>query len=170
MRSLELKSCLNEIKARLSRNFTVQENIKVFDEYIDLYGFWTEEFGRTLLGKDKVIDKYECNEHCIVKSVEYLSNDNLNVFYNYLKRCCKDLVCPHIDHKTTYITGILLVNRGGLGDELIEKVKKLKYTKNYRCSFFGWSVVRVIVIDLETGRNYYNKAAEEIAEKLKIIS
>ena len=70
MRSLELKSCLNEIKARLSRNFTVQENIKVFDEYIDLYGFWTEEFGRTLLGKDKVIDKYECNEHCIVKSVE----------------------------------------------------------------------------------------------------
>lgn len=170
MRSLELNNCLNEIKIRLSKNFKIQEKVKMFDESIDLYGYWTEEFGRTLLGKDKIIDKYECNEHCIVKSVENLSDDNLNDFFNYLKRCCKDLVCPHIEHKTTYITGILLVSRGGIHDTLIKKVMKLKYTKNYRYSLFGWSVVRIMVIDLENGKSYYNKAAGELEEKLKFIS
>lgn len=166
MRNLESGSCLKEIKIRLSKNFKVQENIKLLNETVDLYGIWTEEFGRTLLGKNKVIDKYECNEHCIVKSANIITEESLSDFYSYLKKCCNDLICPHIDHKTTYITGILLINGGQIQDSLIKKVKKLKYTKNYRFSFYGWSIVRLMVIDLENGRVYYNKAAKELAEKL----
>lgn len=158
---------LIKIKNMLSKSFELKENIKIADEAIDLYGIWTEEFGRTIFGKNKVIDKYECNEHLLIKEITTLSSENINNFEELLKLSTIKLVKPHVEHKTSYITGIILYNSNKPIDEIVKrKVEKLKYTKNYRFSLYGWSVVRIVVIDIERNEIINNKAAKEIALKL----
>lgn len=161
---MEKYQCLSQIKSLLSKNFKIKEESYVLNRKLNLYGVWSEEFGRTFLTKNTVIDKYECNEHCFVTTMEILDEEKLRDFIDYLKKCSLELVKPHRDHKTTYITGIIIGDR--ISKNIMKQVKRFNYTKNYMFSLYGWSILRLIVIDVETSDTYYNKAATELVEKL----
>lgn len=158
---------LNLIKKVLMKNFKVEENKSICGEIIPLYGFWNEYFGRTFLGKDKIIDRFECNEHCIVKELKYISEDNINSFINLLKLGTSTLVKPHIEHKTTYVTGIVIYDNSKFIDESVKrKVRRFKYMKNYKLSIYGWSILRLVILDVQRGDVYYNKEGKELGEKI----
>lgn len=156
---------LNHIEKVLSSNFDIKKNVAIIDRKIDLYGFWTMEFGRSFLTKDKVIDKFECNEHCFVIKKDRLDKEDVEDFISYLKRGAKEVVKPHKDHKTTYITGIMICN-DVMDDDIKNMIKRFKYTKNYKLSFYGWSSIKLIVVNLKKEEIYYNSIAKEFMNNL----
>lgn len=162
---MEKLSYLKHIEKVFSNNFNMEFNKTLMNKKLDIYGVWNMKFGRTFISKNKVIDQYECNEHCLVIDEDKVDEKNLDDFINYLKECAINLVKPNRYHKTTYITGILIANEISNKD-LIKKIKRFNYIKNYRMSFYGWCILRLVVVDFHNRKIYCNKISKDIASNL----
>ncbi|MCS4464218.1 hypothetical protein JTT01_08700 [Clostridium botulinum] len=57
-------------------------------------------------------------------------------------------VTPHKDHKSSYLTGIL-ISENSIDDNIKQYVKKFKFAKAYKFYWFGWCDIRLILIDLK---------------------
>ncbi|MEG1256498.1 hypothetical protein [Clostridium sp.] len=156
---------IDYLQSIFSKYFDIEENKYLIDRNLELYGSWDMKFGRTFLSKDKIVDKYECNEHCLVINMDILTESDLNEFTDYMKKCAVTIVKPHKEHKTTYITGIIVtdcIER----DSIIKSVEKFNYTKNYKLSFHGWSILRIVVADLNKNEIYSNRASRDLIDNL----
>lgn len=156
---------LNHLAKVFSNNFHLEINKILMNKRIDIYGVWNMKFGRNFISENKIIDEYECNEHCLVVSEDRVDEKFLDDFINYLKKCTLSIVNPHKNHKTTYITGIL-VTKNINDEDIMRKIKRFNYTKNYRMSLYGWSILRLIVVDLNNGEIYHNKISIDIVDSL----
>lgn len=161
---MERECYVDHIERVLNNSFEITHNKKIIDRDIDIYGKWSMEFGRNFISKNMIIDKFECNEHCMIKNVDMVTQEYLLDFEKFLEDCTLKIVNPHRDHKTTYITGIIITN--DVEEEIPKLVKKYRYTKNYMFSIRGWSIVRLIVVDLINEKIYSNKASKELVESL----
>lgn len=158
-------SYLNHLAKVFSSNFNLEINKTLLNKRIDIYGIWNMKFGRSFISRNKIIDEYECNEHCLVVSEDRVDEKFLDEFINYLKKCSLSIVNPHKNHKTTYITGIL-VSKNINDEDMIRKIKRFNFTKNYKMGFYGWSILRLIVVDLNNGEIYHNKISKDIVHSL----
>lgn len=147
------------------KNFSIEKNKKVMGQKFLCFGKWSMEYGRTLLTKDRIVDKYRCDEYCFIDSVSELTEEKLSTFKEYLKQGTVDLVEANKEHKSTYITGILVVDR--IENEKIKKsIRKFTYSKYYKFSFNGWSEVRLAVVEIGDKQIYNNKACNELVKNL----
>ena len=64
---------------------------------------------------------------------------------------------PPADHQYTWLTVVLLSEKAP-GADVIEAVKKARFTRFYRFYLRGYSEGRVLLVDLENRRLYTNRA------------
>ncbi|MDV3426227.1 MAG: hypothetical protein LIR50_03420, partial [Bacillota bacterium] len=88
--------------------FTVEKNVKLLDMPIDIYARFSDVGGRTFVTQKDIIDKFEVNEFCFVKSFDEITTGNLNDFTNFLKLTTEKMVNHSRDHKCTTITGVII--------------------------------------------------------------
>ena len=162
---MDRKNYVEYLSRTFEKNFSIEKNKKVMGQELLCFGKWSMEYGRTLLTKDKVVDKYICNEYCLIDSMEVLTEEKLSNFINYLKQGTIDLVKANKEHKSTYITGILVVDT--IQHNNIKKlINKFSYSKNYKFSFHGWCEVRLVVVEIGDKQIYNNKACRDLVKNL----
>jgi len=143
------------------KHFFIEKNVKVLDIPIDIYARYSDVGGRTFVTQKDIIDKFEVNEFCFVKSFTELNENNINDFINFLKMTTEKIVNPSRDHKSTTITGVI-VSESSVNDSIIKTISKFKYTKPYLFYFHGWSDIRLIFIDLQNNNIITNKEGVKV--------
>jgi len=144
-----------------SKHFTVEKDTQVMDLPIDIYARFSHVGGRTFVTQKDIIDKFETNEFCFVKSFSELNIDNINIFLTFLKMTAEKIVNPGRDHKCSYITGVIVSN-GTVDTDIIKIISKFKYTKPYLFYFHGWSDIRLIIVDLKNNSVYTNSEGKKV--------
>lgn len=159
---------LSKLEGMYQKHFKVKRSVNMLNCNVDMYASCNMTFGRNFLSKDAIIDKYESNEHCMVKTYE---NADLNVaeeFAEMLKKGCRELVKPNRDHRNSYVTGVLLT-RCSPGNDVIKFIENFKYSRAYKFYLQGWSDVRLIMVDLESCQVYCNRIAKDVKKIYKPV-
>lgn len=152
---------LQLLNRKYEKHFQVKNNENIMNREFDIYAKYTEATGRTFLTQKDIIDKFEVNEHCFIKTFETIDLCMAIELGEYFKSLTQSLVKPHKEHKSTNITGVL-VSESAINNDIKQYIKKFKYSKYYKFYFRGWSDVRLIAVDLTSGTVISNKKGKEV--------
>lgn len=158
---MEKNNYLNLLNERFKRHFQVKSNQLIIGENIDIYARYSETTGRTFITQKDIIDKFEVNEYCFIKTLEGANLDTLQSFTEFLKLLTVDFVKPHKEHRSTNITGVLVCEES-ISKDIELFVKKFKYSKYYKFYLQGYSDIRLIVVDLSNKIAVANKKGESV--------
>lgn len=153
------KEYLNKLEKKYENYFKIYKNKNVLGENIDLFAHYYEEAGRTFITQKDIIDRFEINEYCLVKTFEKIDNSIFENFCDYGKKLTKDLVKPHSEHRSSVIT-LVMISDNLLKENTLKLLGKFKYTKYYKFYFHGFSQVKVVLVDLFNNRVYCSKNAK----------
>lgn len=154
-----------KIKEKLEKSFELQENYKLGEMSVDLFGYYQAEMGRTMVTKVDIIDKYEINEKCYLK---YFTNCNEEVvmdYFNLLVEEVKKVETSHY-HMYTDIVGVMVFDE--FDSDLIKMIKKLKYGQLFKCYFRGFGDVNFLCVDLKNEKVYSNRIARRFKKVYKV--
>jgi hypothetical protein len=115
--------------------------------------------GRIFITKSDIIDKYETFETCYLKSFDSLTLEDVTSYFCFLAEKA-DNINPQKDHFFTDITGIIVCET--LPDNIEAHIKRMRFERTFRMLWRGFSTVRLVCVELSTGKVYTNKDAREI--------
>lgn len=111
--------------------------------------------------KQTVLYAYENNEYCFFKTMDQVNFKDIDRVFNTIKNAADNFIEPSEEHMSTTLTGII-ITENTVEEEIIKKVKKLKYQKSYKLGFHGWSSVRIIIVELSTGKVSASREAKKV--------
>lgn len=62
-------------------------------------------------------------------------------------------------HRNSDVTLVILAEK--IEDDAAKQIKKTKYSKSYRCGFWGWSNFKLAAIELSSGRLFSNRLGSD---------
>lgn len=151
---------LELMERRLKNYFDLEEEKIINDEVIDLYGKYHMMLGRTFLSKTDIVDKFETNEHVMIKCVAQLSQEDLERYLAYLNELPKQMVSLNQYHKSTYINMILVCDN--YIDCEVKTIKQFRYEKIFGFYFKGFCEVRLVVVELPTSKVFANRDGRRV--------
>lgn len=77
-------------------------------------------------------------------------------------------VTPGPEHRNTDI--ILVILTDALSPEAAKEVKKLRRTKNYKFTFYGWSILRAVAIETPSGTIACNRMGQNLKKLFSNIN
>lgn len=152
---------LELINRKYEKYFQVKNNENIMNKNFDIYAKYTETTGRTFVTQKDIIDKFEVNEHCFIKTFRYVDLSMVNELGEYFKLLTENFVKPHKEHKSTTITGVI-VSENVIDKDIQKYIKSFRCSKYYKFYFQGWSDVRLIAVDLAKGIVITNKKGKEV--------
>lgn len=158
---MERSKYIETIREKYSKYFDIENNIDILGEKIDMYARFSMKSNRTFLTKNDVVDSFETNEYCFVKTFKSLNLRNVTLFSEFLKGASKEFVAPHKNHMCSYVTGIMISDEP-IPLEAKEYVKGFKFYKIYKLYLKGWSEVRLILVDLESNSVITNRPGKKV--------
>ncbi|HBH13336.1 MAG TPA: hypothetical protein DDX29_09525 [Clostridiales bacterium] len=116
--------------------------------------------------KGTVIYAYENNEYCFIRIMDDITLEGVDETFDVLKKAMDDFVKPNNEHMSTVFTGIMLT-MGKLEAELEDIIKKFKYQKSYKFGLHGWTSIRLVVVEIGSGRVISSREAKKISKFYK---
>lgn len=150
---------INKLEDSYKTHFKIKKDTYFLENHLDILAHCKLVNVRTMLTENDIIDSFETNEFCFVKHLDNISEETLQKHINMLIEGEKLCVTPHKDHKSSYLTGIL-ISENSIKDNIKKYVKKFKFAKAYRFYWFGWCDIRLILIDLKNQEVITNKAGK----------
>lgn len=157
---VDKKEYLKLMEARLRNYFEIEKEKVLEGETFNLYGKYQMMLGRTFLGKKDIIDKFETNEHVMIKCVDCLKQSELEGYLAYLSELPKKLVSLNKYHKSTYLNFVLVCSNNIQCDTTT--IKKYRYEKIFGFYFKGFCEVRLVVVELPTGKVFTNRDGKRV--------
>lgn len=151
---------LELMERRLKNYFDLEENKLINNKVFDLYGKYHMMLGRTFLSKTDIIDKFETNEHVMIKCVPHLTQEDLERYLAYLNELPEKVVSLNQYHKSTYINAVLVCEDYIACD--LKTIKKFKYEKIFGFYFRGFCEVRLMVVELPTSKVFTNRDGKRV--------
>ncbi|WP_054742895.1 hypothetical protein [Cellulosilyticum ruminicola] len=153
--NIDQEKYLELMESRLQTYFEIEKDKMLEGEKFNLYGKYHMILGRTFLSKKDIIDKFETNEHVMIKCIDNLTQDDLERYLAYLSDLSKKLVNLNKYHKSTYLNFVLVIRHNLQCD--LSTIKKYKYEKIFGFYLKGFCEVRLVVIELPTGKVFTNR-------------
>jgi hypothetical protein len=157
---------LENVSEKLKYNFDFIENINYEDIEFSLTAKSNIRNERYVGSKKTVIYAYENNEYCFFKTIDNVSSVQIDKIAKVLKKAADEYVEPSDEHMSTTFTGII-VTKEPINSQLEEKIKKFKYQKSFKFGFHGWASVRLIVVELSTGKVIGSREAKKVSKFYK---
>lgn len=149
------------IEKKYARYFDIKEGELIHNQKIDIFARFNEVNSRTVITKNDVVDSYETNEYCFLKGYESIKLGDITNFCEFLIKACEEFVVPHRNHMSSFITGVMVCDKK-IPNELKTYAKRFKFKKAYKMFLFGWSEVRLIIVELESGDITTNSAGKRV--------
>lgn len=154
----------------------VSEKLKYNFDFIEIPEFEGIKFSlaaksnirneRFVATKGTVIYAYENNEYCFIRIMDDITTEGVDETFNVLKKAMDDFVVPNDEHMSTVFTGILLT-MGNVDADLEDIIRKFKYQKSYKFGFHGWSSIRLVVVEITSGKVITSREAKKISKFYK---
>ena len=111
-----------------------------------------------LISKKHVLSAVEQHEYLYFYLTDHLTAAQLQSQIDLSKRAGLRKVKPHKDHMFSNVGLIVLANT--IEPEALKLIKKTRFRKNYRLSFWGWTEYQLAVMDASTNRFFSNPAGQ----------
>ncbi len=154
----------------------VSEKLKYNFDFIDIPEFDGIKFSlaaksnirneRFVATKGTIIYAYENNEYCFIRIIDDITSEGLDETFNVLKKAMDDFVVPNDEHMSTVFTGIMLT-MGNVDADLEDIIRKFKYQKSYKFGFHGWTSIRLVVVEITSGKVISSREAKKISKFYK---
>lgn len=106
-----------------------------------------------------------CGELCFFDRCEKLEDASLAQYVDVFRRIQDERVpCDNPGHDYTLISLVLCVDH--VDRHMQRKIKKIRDDRQYKNGKYGWSVLRVCVVDLSEDQYYCNAMGKGIVECL----
>jgi len=158
---MNYENYLENVTEKLSYNFDIIENPDYDGVKFNLAAKSNIRNEKYIALKSAVIYAYENNEYCFFKILEDVNFKEVDKILEVLKKAANDFVEPHDEHMSTTFTGII-ITQNPLESDLKEKILKFKHQKSHKFGFHGWTSVRVVVVELSTGKVIASKEAKNL--------
>jgi hypothetical protein len=110
----------------------------------------------------------EAHEYVFIVMVPYLDTETLEAYRRVVLKEGLSRVKPKKDHMYTYVT--LLIIADEVEEEVRRAVRKIRYHKDYRFSFYGWSDYRAAVYETGKKRMMTNRAGSDLAKLFESVT
>lgn len=111
-----------------------------------------------LLTKQHVLSAVEQHEYLYLHVADHLTADDLQSLMDLSKRAGLRKVKPHKDHMFSNVGLVILANT--IDPEAQKLIKKTRFRKNYRLTFYGWTEYQLAAMECSTNRFFSNPAGE----------
>lgn len=109
-----------------------------------------------LISRQHVLSAVEQHEYLYFHLTDHLTLEELQTQLDLAKQAGLRKVKPHKDHMFSNVGLIVLANT--IEPDAVKLLKKTRFRKNYRLSFWGWTELQLAATELSTGRFYANPA------------
>ncbi len=166
---MDFKSYMDYLEDRLRNSFDLYKEHTVGDVNFDLYARYYIKSERFFLVKKAKIYGMENNEHILLRKHDFVNRNTIETFANSIISAIDELVVPHPEHMSSFITGVLVVDDISTADgDISDFVKKFKYHKGFSFGLRGWVDVRLLIVSLKDGIVISNKKGEEVLKLYKV--
>lgn len=157
---------LNNILKIYKNSFDITKNYSFENIIFSAYGYFNSKSEKYLLVKE--VNLWEINnfEHIFFVELDNLTEKNFSYFENLLKEKLEKYFIrnnnkyPNKNHMSSYITFIFICS--SIEENLIKKIEKFKFEKNYLFSIRGFFSTKILAVDFEKNKIFYNKPAKNI--------
>ncbi|MBS7261550.1 MAG: hypothetical protein KIG91_07830 [Treponema sp.] len=73
-------------------------------------------------------------------------------------------VVPYNGHRNSDVTLVVLADT--VSPDLVKQIKKIKFYKSYKFSFWGWSHFRLVVKEISSNKVYFNRFGSDLKKVL----
>ncbi|QEK13146.1 hypothetical protein FQB35_12920 [Crassaminicella thermophila] len=160
---MEYTKYIENLENKLKRHFDIEKEYTYKEMKIDLFGKYYLRNEKYLATKKIPIYAFENNEYCIIKYFKDLDKEKVQTFIKHLKFAVDDFVKPHSEHMSTFITGVIIVDKE-FDKEIVKLIQKFKFQKSFAFGFKGWVDIRLILVHLPKGEVITNKKGKEVRE------
>jgi len=111
-----------------------------------------------LLSKKHVLNAVEQHEYLYFYLTDHLDAQTLSEQIALSKQAGLARVKPHKDHMFSNVGLVILANT--IAPEAQKLIKKTRFRKNYRLSFFGWTEYQLAAMEVSTNCFFSNPAGK----------
>ncbi len=119
-----------------------------------------------LISKQHVLSAVEQHEYLYFYLTDRLTAADLQFQIELSKRAGLGKVRPHKDHMFSNVGLIVLANT--VEPDAVKLLKRTRFRKNYRLTFYGWTEYQLAAMEVSTNRFFSNpagKGAKQILER-----
>lgn len=160
---MNYKTYLENVSEKLSAHFDFMDNKEFGNIRFELTAKSQVRNEKYIATKETVLYAYENNEYCFFKTIDHVDFKDVDSIFNSIKKSAEDFVEPSDQHMSTTFTGII-VTQGAVDEDIVEKVKKLKYQKSYKLGLHGWISLRLIIVELKSGKVTASREAKRVSK------
>lgn len=119
-----------------------------------------------LISRQHVLSAVEQHEYLYFYLTDHLDVETLLAQVDLSKRVGLANVKPHKDHMFSNVGLIILANT--IAPEAQKQIRRIRFRKNYRLTFHGWTEYQLAAMEVSTNRFFSNpagKGAKQILER-----
>lgn len=161
----KLQDVLDNLMKQYEGYFNVEIPHTYGNRVLLAYAQYIQRMEKYVLVRKAQLYATESNEHVFFVHAPHLNDATWEAEKTFIIDAEKDYVVPHSEHMYSYMTLILLCDH--IDPDVKKKIKRTSYTKNYKMSMHGYSMVRVAALDLSDESIVVNAQGKEIKKVLE---
>lgn len=161
------KFYLDKILKTYSSSYDIFKNYNYGDLNFSAYGYFNSKAEKYILVKEVNLWEVNSFEHVFFIEMDELREEDLIHYENLLKEKLEKKFVrnnkryPDKNHMNSYITFIFITS-SKIDEKLKKKIEKFKFEKTYLFSIRGFFTTKLLVVDLEKNKIFYNKPSKDI--------
>lgn len=160
----QLQTVLDNLISQYEGYFNVERPHAYGNRVVLAYAQFVQRMEKYVLVKRAQLYATESYEHVFFVHAPNLNEATWEAEKTFIIEAEKDYVIPHAEHMYTYMTLILLCDH--IDEAVKNKIKRLRFTKNYHMALHGYSTVRIAALDLSNETIITNAQGKEIKKVL----
>lgn len=166
---MESKKYLDNILELYKNSFDITKNYDFSGNYFSAYGYFNSKAEKYILVKEVNLWEVNSFEHIFFVEIDSLSEEIFETYEKLLKEKLESYFIrngnkyPEKNHMSSFLS-LVFISSSPIDKNLIKKIEKFTFEKTYLFSIRGFLTTKLIGIDLENKKVYYNKPARDLKE------
>lgn len=163
---MEAAVFLDKLLKSYERYYTVK-NVDVTVPFVAEASFNVHS-ERYVLVKAAKIAEMDSNEYVYFQTVQNLSLEQLSEYSKKAWEAGISKVVPYYGHRNSDVSLVIIADR--IDEDCKKQIKKIRYSKSYKLTFFGWSNFKLVVKELSSDDVYCNRLGDDLKRLLAKIN
>ena len=157
---------LHKAEKQYPAPFQVEYDYTCCDKVFPMMAGYESRDPRYLFGiKSSISQDTICGEKCFFDICETLDEQKLEQYTALFKRLQDECVpCKEPAHEFTLISFVLCTNE--VDRSIEKKIKRIRDSRRYKKDKYGWSELRLCVVDLSSNKYICNRMGKAVVECL----
>ena len=153
---ISLQEKLNKLLNAYSHQYDIDRDVEVDGFLYPATATYYLRDENYLISKKHVLSAVEQHEYLYFYLTDHLTAEDLQSQIDLSKRAGLGKVKPHKDHMFSNVGLVVLANT--ISPEAQKLIKKTRFRKNYKLTFYGWTEYQLAAMEVSTNCFYSNPA------------